>query len=260
VPGPGTARRREPYVKHGGPSTPPEYFAVEAAGLRWLAAAGGAAVVAVREVGHHRIVLDRLETARPTDAAAEAFGHALARTHAAGAPAFGSPPEGWEGDGFIGRQRMAMRPTSTWGAFYAEQRLLPYAREAHDIGHLSAAGLAAVERVAERLRDGTFDDGRPPARLHGDLWSGNVVFTADGVVLIDPAAHGGHGLTDLAMLHLFGAPGLDRVSAAYAATAGLDPGWEDLVGLHQLHPLLVHAVSHGPAYGSEAAGVARRYR
>lgn len=220
----------------------------------------GAAVVGVQAVEAKRIVLDRLDTARPTPEAAEAFGRALARTHAAGAPAFGAPPEGWVGDGFIGRQRMSMHPTATWGAFFAEQRVLPYAREAYDIDHLSAAALAAVERVADRLRAGDFDDGRPPARIHGDLWSGNVVFTPSGVVVIDPAAHGGHGLTDLAMLHLFGVPGLDRISAAYAEVAGLDPGWRELVGLHQLHPLLVHAVSHGPAYGSEAASVAHRYR
>ena len=234
---------------------------MEAAGLRWLAAVpDGAAVVGVQAVDPKQIVLDRLETTRPTTAAAEAFGRALARTHAAGAPAFGAPPDGWEGDGFIGRQRMAMRPTPTWGSFYAEQRVLPYAREAHEIGHLSAAALADVERVADRLRAGDFDDGRPPARIHGDLWSGNVMFTPAGVVMIDPAAHGGHGHTDLAMLHLFGVPGLHRIDAAYAEVAGLEPGWRNLIGLHQLHPLLVHAVSHGPAYGSEAASVVRRYR
>ena len=214
----------------------------------------------MQEVDARQIVLDRLEPVRPTSEAAEAFGRALARTHAAGAPAFGAPPAGWAGDGFIGRQRMSMRPAATWGSFYAEQRVLPFAREAYDVDHLSAAGLAAVERVAGRLHAGELDDGRPPARIHGDLWSGNVVFTSDGVVMIDPAAHGGHGLTDLAMLHLFGVPGLDRISAAYADAAGLDGGWADLVGLHQLHPLLVHAVSHGPAYGVEAASVAVRYR
>jgi fructosamine-3-kinase len=214
----------------------------------------------VQSVDARQIVLDRLDTVRPTSGAAEAFGRALARTHAAGAPAFGAPPAGWTGDGFIGRQRMSLRPEEHWGTFYAEQRVLPYAREAYDVDHLSAAALAAVERVANRLRAGDFDDGRPPARIHGDLWSGNVIFTPTGVVVIDPAAHGGHGLTDLAMLHLFGVPGQDRLSDAYAEAAGLEPGWPDLIGLHQLHPLLVHAVSHGPAYGSEAASVAYRYR
>jgi fructosamine-3-kinase len=137
--------------------------------------------------------------------------------------------------------------------------MLPYARRAHDLGHLSGAATAQVDRVAERLVAGEFDDDREPARIHGDLWSGNVIFTAGGVVLIDPAAHGGHGLTDLAMLHLFGAPHLATITAAYAEAAPLSGGWTDLIGLHQLHPLLVHAVSHGPSYGAEAGRIAARY-
>ena len=86
-----------------------------------------------------------------------------------------------------------------------------------------------------------------------------MIFTSDGVVLIDPAAHGGHGLTDLAMLHLFGAPHLDLITAAYAEAAALESGWPDLIGLHQLHPLLVHAVGHSASYGAEAARIAPRY-
>ena len=154
---------------------------------------------------------------------------------------------------------MSLRPDDAWGRFYAEQRMLPYARRARDVGHLSAAAYAQVERVAERLVAGEFDDGRPVARIHGDLWSGNVLFTAAGVVLIDPAAHGGHGLTDLAMLHLFGTPQLETITSAYAEAATLPDGWADLIGLHQLHPLLVHAVSHGPSYGAEAGRIAERY-
>jgi len=248
------------FVKHSD-GADPDFFAAEAAGLRWLAAAGqGAArVVGLVEVRGDRIVLERLQPVRASRAAGAAFGRALARTHAAGAPAFGAPPPGRSGDGYIGRQPMPMRPSARWGSFYAEQRLLPYARRARDRGHLSASGAAAVDRVCARLVEGDFDDGRPPARLHGDLWAGNVVYTAAGVVMIDPAAHGGHGLTDLAMLALFGAPELEAILEGYAAAGDLDPGWQELIGLHQLHPLLVHAASHGPAYGAEAAQVARRY-
>ncbi|MFP5283343.1 MAG: fructosamine kinase family protein [Actinomycetes bacterium] len=244
------------------PGAPPGFFAAEAAGLVWLAAAGPAAarVVGVLDVGAEHIALEQLHPARPTAAAAEAFGRALAATHAAGAEAYGSPPPDWEGDAWIGRQPLRLEPTDRFGSFYAEQRLLPYARRAVQLGHLSPDGLAAVERVCDRLVGGEFDDDRAPARIHGDLWAGNVLFTADGAVLIDPAAHGGHGLTDLAMLHLFGAPHLDRITAAYAEAAELPSGgWRDLIGLHQLHPLLVHAVSHGPGYGVEAAAVAFRY-
>ncbi len=253
------ARSRESFIKRS-TTDDPGFYAVEAAGLRWLAAAGpgSARVVGVLAVEDHAIELERLDIVRPTRAAAEEFGRALAVSHAAGAAAYGQPPDGWSGDGYIGRQRMSLRPANAWGRFYAEQRMLPFARRARDLGHLSANALAAVEQAAAHCADGQFDDGRRPARIHGDLWAGNVLFTPAGVVLIDPAAHGGHGLTDLAMLHLFGAPHLDTVTASYVEAAGLEPGWEDLIGLHQLHPLLVHAVSHGPSYGAEAGRVAAR--
>ncbi len=239
----------------------PDFYAVEAAGLRWLAAAGAdaARVVGVRTVLPDGIELERLTPAPPTRQAGEAFGRALGATHAAGADGFGAPPAGWHGSGYIGRQPLSLRLVPTWGEFYAEQRVQPYARRAREVGHLSAAGARKIDRVCERLRAGEFDDDRPPARIHGDLWSGNLLFTDDSAVLIDPAAHGGHGLTDLAMLHLFGAPHLAAMTSAYAATARLDPGWIDLIGLHQLHPLLVHAVSHDASYGVAAEQVAARY-
>ncbi|HOZ57606.1 MAG TPA: fructosamine kinase family protein [Nakamurella multipartita] len=247
---------------------PPQFFAWEAAGLAWLGRAdGGTAVVEVHEVGDTRIVLERIAPAPATRAAAQAFGRSLARTHAAGADAFGAAAPGWNGDGWIGRQELTIRPFDRWGEFYATTRLQPYARAAHRVGHLSAAAVHIVDRVCARLVAGEFDDDTPPARIHGDLWGGNVLYgrlgtgsPAAGAVLIDPAAHGGHGLTDLAMLALFGTEHLSLVLAAYAEAAQLRPDWADLIGLHQLHPLLVHAVSHGPSYGQQAVAVADRYR
>lgn len=250
------------------PDAPPGFFDWEAAGLSWLAAAEGTAAVGVREFDGTHIVLDRIAPARATPAAAAAFGRSLAATHAAGAPAFGAAPPGWAGDGWIGRQRLPIRPFARWGDFYATARLLPYARAAHRIGNLSATMLRDVERVGARLVAGEFDDDTPPARIHGDLWGGNVLYRAGRAgrsdrdaeaVVIDPAAHGGHGLTDLAMLALFGTEHLDVVSAAYAEAAAPRPDWRDLIGLHQLHPLLVHAVTHGPGYGLQAGQVAARY-
>ncbi len=97
-----------------------------------------------------------------------------------------------------------------------------------------------------------------PARLHGDLWSGNVLWGGDGHVwLIDPAAHGGHRETDLAMLHLFGCAHLDRIVAAYDEAAPLAEGWRARIPLHQLFPLLVHTVLFGGGYGAQAVASAR---
>ena len=242
---------------------PPTFFAWEAAGLDWLRVAGGVDIVAVRDVGARHITLDRVDEHSATGAAAEQFGRDLALTHSAGAAAFGVGPPGWTGDGFIGRQPLALQTFSTWGEFYADTRLLPYARAAQLVGNLDARGVRLIERVCTRLVNGDFDDDRPPARIHGDLWAGNVLYAGDGrgvrAVLIDPAAHGGHGLTDLAMLALFGTQHLSRVQSAYAEAAGLPADWRELIGLHQLHPLLVHAVSHSAGYGRQACDVASRY-
>ena len=244
------------------PDAPGGFFAWEAAGLSWLSQAvdaGGVDVVGVRQVDATSIVLNRVELAPATRVAAENFGRALARTHAAGADDFGTGPPGWSGVGYIGRQQLVVQPFSRWGQFYGELRLLPYARAAVRVGNLDRATLRAVEQLCIVLADGGFDDDRPPARIHGDLWGGNVLYGPGGAVLIDPAAHSGHGLTDLAMLALFGTEHFERVAQAYAEAAALPRDWRDLIGLHQLHPVLVHAVSHGPSYGRHAAELVSNY-
>lgn len=247
------------FTKHRA-GAPPGFFEVEASGLRWLAAAGGVRVATVLEVGEDTLTIERVAPVTPTPEAAAAFGTALARTHDAGATAFGSGPEGWEGDGYIGDAPLPLRPTERWGAFHADQRVLPYALAAHRAGDLGDTELRIVQQLAARLRAGDFDDGAPPARLHGDLWNGNVLWSSGGVVLIDPAAHGGHRITDLAILALFGAPHLATILESYESASSHLPGhWRRLIALHQVHPLLVHAQLFGGGYGSRAAAVARSY-
>ncbi|KQR20993.1 fructosamine kinase family protein [Microbacterium sp. Leaf151] len=237
---------------------PAGFFAVEAAGLRWLAEAQGARTAEVIDVEPDRIALERIAGVRPTADAAAGFGAALAATHDAGADAFGSPPPGHHGDIFIGRRPQPARPTATWGAFYAAQRVEPFVPVAVAAGNLSASGAEVVGRACEVVAAGAFDDHEPPARLHGDLWAGNVLWSPGGVVLIDPAAHGGHRETDLAMLSLFGCPFLEDIVAAYDRARPLRTGWRERTPLHQLHPLAVHAAGHGPSYGRALVDAAER--
>jgi fructosamine-3-kinase len=239
-------------------SAPAGFFELEAAGLRWLAVDGGVRCAQVVAFHERSLTLRRLESAAPTRDAARDFGARLAVTHGAGAPLFGSGPEGRDGDGFFGPLsqplRMAFRGHENWGAFYGEERLRPMAELAAE--RLSAEGRRLVDGVIARCVAGDFDDGDPPARIHGDLWSGNVMWTSAGVVLVDPAAHGGHRETDLAMLSLFGCPHRDEVLAGYQSVRPLREGWRDRIGLHQLYPLLAHVVLFGGGYRRQTEAAA----
>ncbi|WP_427924702.1 fructosamine kinase family protein [Streptomyces sp. cg40] len=229
----------------------------EAAGLRWLGDAGTVQVPTVRGLDERWLVTDRVRTGTPSARAAVRFGRELAALHASGAPAFGAPPPGGPTEAYIGLAPMRNVPAADWPNWYAGQRVLPYLRSAVDTGTLEHAEAAVVERVCERLPE-LAGPAEPPARLHGDLWNGNVLWGADGHVrLIDPAAHGGHRETDLAMLRLFGCPYLSDVLTGYNEAAPLTPGWTDRVALHQLFPLLVHVVLFGRGYAEQALSAAR---
>ncbi|QYJ03159.1 fructosamine kinase family protein [Nocardioides panacisoli] len=232
---------------------PAGFFEREAAGLRWLAEADGVAVPEVLAVDPEMLVIEWVETTRPSADAAAGFGRALARMHGAGAASFGG-----EADGFIARLPLYNKPLPTWAEFYNERRIAPYLRVLRDKELISASHADAIERAAARVGDLVPEE--PPARLHGDLWNGNVLWgTEDRVHVIDPAAHAGHREADLAMLTLFGLPQLPQVVAAYDEAAPLAEGWEDRLGLHQLFPLLVHACLFGGGYAARAATVAERY-
>lgn len=248
------------------PNGPATYLGWEAAGLSWLAAAqadGGAPVVDVIDVSPKTLTLRRLHTAPPTPAAAAEFGERLSRTHAAGSDAWGAPPEGWDGDGYFGPADnllpLSLGSHDSWGAHLAIDRLAPITRVCRNAGTLPAATCALLDRVSARVLEGTFDTDDRPARIHGDLWSGNVMWTRGGATLIDPAAHGGHRECDLAMLALFGAPHLDRIVTAYEGVSPLADGWRERQALHQLYPLAVHAHLFGGGYAASVAAAARRY-
>lgn len=228
-------------------NAPRDFFAVEAAGLDWLRAANAMAVPRVVSVGRDHIELERIERGDWTAAVDERFGRELAALHRAGAPMFGG-----DSGAYIGPLSMPNERRESWPEFYAEQRLAPFLRGV-------PSGLRRpIEKVIDRITELT-GPSEPPARIHGDLWRGNVLADPRGTPwVIDPAAHGGHRETDLAMMRLFGGFG-DRCFAAYHEAHPLADGWRDRIALHQLHPLLVHCVLFGGGYVDQALAAARCY-
>ncbi len=245
-------------------------FAAEASSLRWLAEADAVPVPEVLAVTGAALVISMIPPGHATPSAAFRFGAELARLHAAGAGDFGAPwrgviaslpldntplPPGLPGGAAPGGAAPGGAAPG-WPQWYARRRLLPYLRMAVDSGALRPQDGRLVEAVVDRI-DSLAGPAEPPSRIHGDCWAGNVLWSGDRGWLIDPAAHGGHRETDLAMLALFGAPDLDRILAGYNDTAPLAAGWRSRIPLHQLHPLLVHACLFGASYREGVCSAAR---
>ncbi|MDG9701166.1 fructosamine kinase family protein [Streptomyces sp. DH37] len=242
---------------------PEGFFAAEAAGLELLRSTGAVAVPDVLAAEADVLVLEWVEPGAASAAQAERLGRELAALHSAPAPVWGGPDP--RRPVHLGPVPLPSPPeppsgAGDWPAFHAEWRLLPLLRRAVDGGGIGEGDARDVERLCELLAaDGGEVAGppQPPAVVHGDLWSGNVHWSADGRArLIDPAAQGGHPETDLAVLELFGCPHLRRLLAAYEEVRPL-PGRSARVPLHQLQHLLVHAVLFGPGYGARCGAAAR---
>ena len=243
-------------------SAPEGFFETEAAGLRWLGeatASGGADLVEVLDVDSRSLTLAHVESASPNAEAAHAFGKALAATHAAGAPGFGALPPG-AGHYYFGPLDTPISlPTDVYndfGTFYSRARLHPLAERVD----LPGRETRLLDDLCRALENGAAEFGRSavtPARVHGDLWSGNVMWSPNGVVLIDPAACGHHPLADLAMLMMFGAPHVEEIVAGYEAARPLRSGWRQEIPLHQLFGYLVHLDLFGGAYLSPTTDALR---
>lgn len=253
------------------PEALPGSFAAEAAGLKWLAEPGGlpvAEVLGVRDPddadadGPRLLALAWIEQDRAGGRDSEQLGRGLAAVHAAGAGGIGHAPPGAPGGERaplrLGPLRIPNADAPDWPTFYAASRVMPVAEMAVKRGALTGEDMEVIGRLCERMADFA-GPSEPPARLHGDLWSGNVIWGGGGAPhLIDPAAYAGHREMDLAMLSLFGDPG-KRFRAAYEEVTPLAEGHADRVALWHLFPLLVHAALFGGGYGSSAVRTARRY-
>lgn len=235
---------------------PPDFFAREAEGLGWLADADALRVPEVLAVGDGAtpfLALEYLESGRRVSDFDSRLGRGLAHLHRFGAETFGGPTPN-----FVGSLPQDNAPAPTWPEFYGQRRLWAQAERAHQARHLPAADLHPIETLIQRLPD-LLGPPEPPARLHGDLWGGNLHVDAAGdPCLIDPAVYGGHREVDLAMMRLFGGFG-PRVFEAYETVWPLAGGWRERVALYQLYPLLVHVNLFGGGYVGQVRAVLRRY-
>jgi fructosamine-3-kinase len=224
---------------------PAGMYEAEARGLAWLSQAAALRVPRVLATGSGEtpfLALEFLDSGAPSKNFDEALGRGLATLHRAGAPSFGL-----DHDNFIGNLSQPNGERASWLEFFRDQRLGMMLELARKKGRASTAMERGFERLFARLET-LLGPPEPPARLHGDLWSGNLhVGPAGEPCLIDPAVYGGHREVDLAMMRLFGGFS-SRVFAAYDEAFPLAAGHAERVQLYQLYPLLVHVNLFGGSY------------
>ena len=211
-----------------------DLFAAEVDGLEALRKAG-VRVPAVISHGAEKdrayIRLEKLDLKRGGDWAA--LGKMLAAQHRHTGERFG-----WQRDNYIGDTPQINSWRDDWATFFRECRIEPQLALAKRNGFDFSPG-----EIFQSVRSH-----RPkPSLLHGDLWSGNAGFTADGPVIFDPAVYYGDREADLAMTELFGGFPSGFYSS-YLKEYPLDAGYEQRKHLYNLYHLLNHLNLFGGGY------------
>jgi protein-ribulosamine 3-kinase len=239
---------------------PPDLFEAEARGLREMARARSSlAIPRVLAASGPRgespafIVMEYLDPeaahAAPDE---EVLGRGLAELHRSEGKRFG-----FAGDTYCGATRQPNAWCDSWPEFYAERRLRPLLRAVETERSLSASDKAAYERVISRLGE-LLPGEATPSLIHGDLWSGNVLWTTRGPALVDPACVYAEREMEFGITTLFG--GLPpRAWSAYLEAWPLPPGWRERNPLYQLYHLLNHYLLFGGGYGAQARQIAKQF-
>lgn len=232
------------FIKENDPKKFPGMFEAEVHGLKLLANANCFVVPAVlgtaEEENRSMLLLEWLEKKNPDARSWYEAGEKLAALHQHSNPAFGL-----EISNYIGSLPQQNNFHSSWEDFFTLERILPQIKRARDDGRIDSALVGKAEKFCAKC--GTIFPPEKPAMLHGDLWSGNFFFSANGPALFDPAVYFGHREMDLAMTQLFG--GFDPdFYAGYTNAFAPEKDWQKRIPYSNLYPLLVHLNLFGGGY------------
>lgn len=241
------------FLKQNSAGRFPGMFAAEMKGLNLLAE--NSEFIIPRPISHLEyggqqfLVMEWVETGVPLPHSYQNIGRMLAGLHRCSATSFGL-----DHDNYIGSLPQSNKQHASWAEFYWTERLLPQFKLA-EVSGLSSALKEGFDRLEGKL-DSLFPS-EPPSLIHGDLWSGNYMITAEGPSIFDPAVYYGHREMDLAMMKLFGGFPAE-VFEAYNEAFPLEAGWDDRIPFGQLYPLMVHVNLFGRSYVSQVQQILSR--
>lgn len=231
-------------------------FAAEAEGLQLLRTSDSLCIPEVlgmgKVAGKDYLLLEYIQSSAPSSAYWEDLGRSLAQLHNQTGQKYGL-----NHDNFIGRLPQNNEQNESWVDFFIQKRLQVQLGLAIYKGLIDASFTQRFKRLYTKLPELLPEE--PPALLHGDLWSGNVMVGAKGEsCLIDPAVYYGHREAELAFTELFG--GFDsRFYSAYHEAKPLAPGYEERKDIYNIYPLMVHVNMFGTSYLSGVERTLKRY-
>lgn len=231
-----------------GQKSPSRSFEREAYGLELLGEYF--LVPKVLATSEHFLVLEWIESGRPSKNSYELFGKSLAKMHKKAQSESGKP--GFPFDNTIGATlQINENSVLEWPQFFWEKRLRAQLRWAMEAGFsFSKSELTALEKTCLKILSEINESCL--SLIHGDLWGGNHKFTNEGTPwLFDPSCYYGHREADLAMMTLFsGFP--EETFKAYDQEFPRETCWGEREPLYQLYHVLNHVNLFGGSYYSQA--------
>lgn len=199
--------------------------------------------------GKSILILEFLEQAEAASDSNFMLASGLAELHRTTSNQFGL-----DHNNFIGSLPQSNDPHKSFIDFYIHQRIEPQLRLANQ--KLVKDDFTLFLKLFSKLEQ--YLPVEKPALIHGDLWSGNVMFTKEGPSIYDPAVYYGHRESDIAMAKLFG--GFDKeFFEEYNRAYALEKGWEERIDLFNLYPLLVHVNLFGGGYVGQVREILKRF-
>lgn len=160
---------------------------------------------------------------------------------------------GFEKDTLIGGIHQPNNQMDSWIDFFVEHRLLYMANETFDAGKLPLSEMKRIEKFAGKLRK-WLDEPEKPSLIHGDMWSGNVLYKNNRIAgFVDPALYYADSemeFTFSTVYSTFGRPFFERYSEIRPIRAGFFEARRDI---YNLFPLLIHALLFGHSYAARVA-------
>lgn len=239
-------------------SAPADMFQKEAAGLIEMAQAGTSLIIPeviwskAKDDTPGLILMEYLSSPGHTSGFDERLGRGIAQMHRKTASSFG-----FHHSNYCGTTVQDNAWTGGWPDFFAQRRIRNLVMQIKNTRGLVSSELAVYEKLIERMPE-LLAHSTQPSLIHGDLWSGNYMFTAGGPALIDPACYYADREMELGMMLLFGGFS-SKVWSAYQEEFPLPEEWKGRIRLYQLYHILNHYLLFGGSYGWQAIEIANEY-